>query len=370
MTAPAALDIFLICPPGLEPLLAQEAAEAGFAPAKAVAGGVEISGGWPEVWRANLMLRGAVRVLVRIGEFRAFHLAQLDKRARKFPWAEVLCPDVPLRVEVTTNKRSKIYHAKAATERIERAISEELGATISKEAALVLKARFDDNLVTFSIDSSGESLHKRGFKAAVNKAPMRENLAAMFLRDCGYDGSQPVLDPMCGSGTFVIEAAERALGLAPGRARNFAFEQLASFDAEAWNAMRDGVEPKETTLKFYGSDRDQGAVTMSQRNAEAAGVQDITEFSCTPISALKAPDGPKGLVIINPPYGARIGNKKPLYALHASLGEVLKREFKGWRVGLVTSEPGLAKTTGLKLTAGPYVPHGGLKVRLYQTGVL
>ncbi|MBU2983181.1 class I SAM-dependent RNA methyltransferase [Lentibacter algarum] len=370
MTTASNFDIFLICPPGLEPLLAAEAKESGFAPAKAVSGGVEVQGGWPEVWRANLMLRGAVRVLVRIGGFRAFHLAQLDKRARKFPWAEFLRPDVPLRVEVTTNKRSKIYHAKAASERIERAISEELGAPISKEAALVLKARFDDNLVTFSLDTSGESLHKRGFKPAVNKAPMRETLAAMFLRDCGYDGSFPVLDPMCGSGTFVIEAAERALGLAPGRTRSFSFENLASFDPEVWDEMRAGVTPKPTDQRFYGSDRDQGAITMSQRNAEAAGVSEITDFACTPITALKAPEGPKGLVIINPPYGARIGNKKPLYALHAALGTTLKAEFKGWRVGLITSEAGLAKTTGLPFKAGPYVPHGGLKVRLYQCDAL
>jgi putative N6-adenine-specific DNA methylase len=315
-------------------------------------------------------LRGAVRVLVRIGSFRAFHLAQLDKRARKFPWAEFLRPDVPLRVEVTTNKRSKIYHAGAAAQRIETAIKESLGAPISAEAALTLKARIDDNLVTFSLDSSGESLHKRGFKEAVNKAPMRETLAALFLREAGYTGSEPVLDPMCGSGTFPIEAAEIAMGLAPGRARSFAFETLASFDPEAWQALRDAVTPKETEQHFYGSDRDQGAITMSARNAEAAGVAAHTTFTCTSISDLKRPDGPAGLVIINPPYGGRIGNKKPLFALHAALGTKLKAEFKGWRVAIITTEASLAKATGLTLSAGPYVPHGGLKVRLYQSGPL
>ncbi|MCV2894019.1 THUMP domain-containing class I SAM-dependent RNA methyltransferase [Lentibacter sp. XHP0401] len=366
MSAP--LDIFLICPPGLEKALAAEAAGHGFAPARAVAGGVEVTGDWPEVWRANLMLRGAVRVLVRIGSFRAFHLAQLDKRARKFPWSDILRPDVPIRVEVTTNKRSKIYHAGAAAQRIETAIKETLGAPVSPEAALTLKARFDDNLVTFSLDSSGESLHKRGFKEAVNKAPMRETLAVLFLREAGYSGTEPVLDPMCGSGTFPIEAAEIAMGLAPGRARSFAFESLASYDAEAWNTMRSSVKPRTTDQHFYGSDRDQGAIAMSARNAEAAGVSAHTTFTCTSISDLKRPDGPAGLVIVNPPYGGRIGNKKPLFALHASLGTKLKSEFKGWRVAIITTEASLAKATGLNLTAGPYVPHGGLKVRLYQSG--
>ena len=363
-------DIFLICPPGLESALASEALEHGFAPANAISGGVEIKGDWPEVWRANLMLRGAVRVLVRIGSFRAFHLAQLDKRARKFPWADFLRPDVPVRVEVSTNKRSKIYHAGAAAQRIETAIKESLGAPISPEAALTLKARIDDNLVTFSLDSSGESLHKRGFKEAVNKAPMRETLAALFLREAGYIGTEPVLDPMCGSGTFPIEAAEIAMGLAPGRARSFAFENLASFDAAAWETLRSGVTPRSTDQHFYGSDRDQGAIAMSTRNADAAGVSEHTNFTCTSISDLKRPEGPAGLVIINPPYGARIGNKKPLFALHAALGTTLKIEFRGWRVAIITTEASLAKATGLTLSAGPYVPHGGLKVRLYQSGPL
>lgn len=370
MDSPALLDIFLICPPGLEQALEAEAREAGFSGARAAAGGVELQGTWEDVWRANLGLRGAVRVLVRLGGFRALHLAQLDKRARKFPWGETLRPDVALRVEVATSKRNRIYHAKAAAQRIERAITEELGAPIAEDAPLTLKARIAEDFVTFSIDSSGESLHKRGFKPAVNKAPMRETLAALFLREAGFDGSEPVLDPMCGSGTFVLEAAEMTLGLAPGRTRSFAFEELASFDPAAWSALKAAQAPRESELTFYGADRDQGAITMSRRNAEAAGVSDHTEFTCQPISELARPDGPPGLVIVNPPYGARIGNKKPLFALYAAFGTRMKEAFAGWRVALVTSEPQLAKATGLNLTAGPYVPHGGLKVRLYQSGAL
>ncbi|NHX28350.1 class I SAM-dependent RNA methyltransferase, partial [Escherichia coli] len=158
MASTQSFEIFLAAPPGLEAPLAQEAREAGFGPVTEVPGGVTMTGGWPDVWRANLHLRGAGRVLARIGEFRAFHLAQLDKRARKFNWGAVLRADVPVRVEVTS-KKSKIYHAGAATERIERAITEELGAPISPEAAVCLKVRIDDNLCTFSVDTSGESLH-------------------------------------------------------------------------------------------------------------------------------------------------------------------------------------------------------------------
>lgn len=370
MDTDASLEIFAVAPPGLEPLLLAEVKEAGFASPKASPGGITFHGGWPDVWRANLTLRGASRILVRLGSFRAFHLAQLDKRARKFPWADVLKPDVPVSIDVTA-KASKIYHAGAASERIERAIKEELGAPIEQGAPVRLKVRIEDNLVTISTDTSGELLHKRGHKLGVSKAPMRENLAALFLRGCGYTGAEPVLDPMCGSGTFPIEAAEIAMGLMPGRSRSFGFENLASFDLEVWEAMRSAVKVQATDLRFFGSDRDTGAVGTAFRNAERAGVADVTQFAHAAVSDLKRPDGPAGLVMINPPYGTRIGNKGLLYALHQSIGDVLMSQFRGWRVGIVTTEAGLARATKLPFQPpGPYVPHGGLKVRLYQTGPL
>jgi putative N6-adenine-specific DNA methylase len=361
-----AFEIFLVAPPGLEDVLADEARAAGFAVTGTVPGGVVLEGGWPDVWRANLTLRGATRVLARIGEFRAFHLAQLDKRARKFDWAAVLRPDVPVRVEAST-KRSKIYHAGAAAQRIERAITEELGATIAAEAPVQVKARIDDNLVTLSVDTSGESLHKRGHKLFTGKAPMRETLAALILRACGYDGSEPVLDPMCGSGTFPIEAAEIAAGVLPGRDRAFAFEHLAGFDPAAFAAMKSSAL-RDTDLRFYGSDRDAGAIKGAAENAERAGVAALTRFTRAPVSDLERPDGPPGLVIVNPPYGGRIGDRKLLFALHGALGKVLLERFSGWRVGIVTNDGGLAKATGLPfLPPGPAIAHGGLKVTLYRT---
>lgn len=363
------LEIFLVCAPGLEPLLAEEAREAGFAPAEPGAGGVTVTGGWAEVWRANLTLRGAARVLVRIGGFRAPHLAQLDKRARKFPWAETLRTGVPVRIDVTCRK-SRIYHAGAASQRIEGAL-EAAGIPVSAEAEIVLKVRIEDDFVQFSLDSSGEPLHRRGFKQAVGKAPMRETLAALFLRAAGFDGTEPLVDPMCGSGTFVLEAAERAAGLLPGRARRFAFEDFGSFDPSAWEAMRRAPAAPEGPARAFGSDRDQGAVKGAAANAERAGVAELTRFSCHPVSELQRPEGPPGLVMVNPPYGTRIGNKGLLYAIYGALGETLKARFRGWRVALVTSEKSLATATRLPFgPPGPPVPHGGLRIQLWQTGPL
>jgi putative N6-adenine-specific DNA methylase len=342
----------------------------GFIDPKPVAGGVLVRGGWPEVWRANLEIRGATRVLARIGAFHAGHLAQLDKLARKFPWGQFLRPDVPVQIEVTC-KKSRIYHAGAAAQRIETAIREELGAPISSEAELCIKARFEDNLCTVSIDTSGESLHKRGHKEAIAKAPMRETMASMFLRQCGYDGREPVVDPMCGSGTFVIEAAEIAAGLNPGRSRSFAFEQLVSFDEGVWKNMRDAKRATLPALHFFGSDRDAGAIKMSRANAARAGVAEFTVFQQHAANNLTPPPGPPGLVIVNPPYGIRIGDKKPLFTLYTALGKTLLTRFSGWRVGLITTDASLARSTGLPFAPpGRPVSHGGLNVLLFQTGRL
>lgn len=368
--ANATFEIFVVATPGLESALCEEARALGFAEPTPVKGGVTVKGGWPEVWRANLEFRGATRVLARIAAFRAFHLAQLDKRARKVAWAEVLRPDVPVRVEASC-KGSRIYHAGAAAQRIQRAIGEELGAPVSDTAEVVIKARIDDDLCTISVDTSGESLHKRGHKEAVNKAPMRETMAALFLRQCGFTGAEPVVDPMCGSGTFVIEAAEIAASLKPGRSRSFAFEQLANFDAAAWERMKESGAQSPPSVRFHGSDRDAGAVAMSRSNAERAGVAAWTEFRQHAISDLVPPEGPPGLVIVNPPYGGRIGDKKPLFALYGALGQTLLARFSGWRVGVVTNDPSLAKATALPF-ADPTAPvsHGGIRVSLYRTDPL
>jgi putative N6-adenine-specific DNA methylase len=370
MATVSGFEIFLVCPPGLEAVLCAEVQALRFADPKPVVGGVVIWGGWPEVWRANLEIRGATRVLARIGGFHAGHLAQLDKLARKFPWGETLRADVPVQVEVTC-KKSSIYHAGAAAERIETAIHEELGAPISADAGLRIMARFEDNLCTISIDTSGDSLHKRGHKEAVAKAPMRETMASLFLRQCGYDGSEPVVDPMCGSGTFIIEAAEIAARLNPGRSRRFAFEHLTSFDEAAWKRLRESSKGRKPALHFFGSDRDAGAIRMSRANAERAGVTEFTVFQNHAVSNLTPPPGPQGLVIVNPPYGTRIGDKKPLVTLYAAFGKTLLTRFAGWRVGLITTDPTLAKATGLPFAPpGRSVSHGGLNVLLFQTGRL
>lgn len=360
-------EIFLATAPGLETLLYDEVRTKGFKQAKVIPGGVTIEGGWPEVWRANLWIRGASRVLSRIASFQVTHLAQLDKRAREVPWSSILNPETPFRVEVVCSK-SRIYHSGAAAERIEKAITETLKAPHLPAAEIAVMARIERDVCTISVDTSGELLHKRGYKESVNKAPMRENMAALFLQQCGYKGTEPVFDPMCGSGTFVIEAAEVAARLNPGRARHFAFEKFVTFDSAAWEKMRSVQRPASPGLHFYGSDRDEGAVRMSNENAARAGVTELTEFKQQTISDITPPTSAPGLVIVNPPYGTRIGDKRKLMPLYQTLGEVLRARFLGWRVGIIATDAALAKATCLPfLPMTAPVQHGGLRVTLFRT---
>lgn len=367
-------EIFCACPPGLEPYLCAEMVDLGFADPITTGGGVSFYGGWPDVWRANLTLRGTSKVLARIGEFRAFHLAQLDKRSRKFPWGDFLTKGQSVKVEVATNRKSKIYHAGAAVERIERAINEEFGAPLAEgleDADLVIKVRIDDNNVLFSIDTSGEPLHKRGHKQAMGKAPMRETMAASFLRACGYTGQETVLDPMCGSGTFLIEAAEISRNFMPGRSRGFSFERLATYDAAGADEIRNSWQTRDSDQRFFGSDRNVNVIGFSKQNAERAGIAELCDFSPVPLSNVTRPEGKPGLVIVNPPYGTRVGKKKDLFALYGAFGDVMRERFKGWRIGMITADATLAQATKLPwLPTEPYVAHGGLKVTLFRTDPL
>jgi len=367
-------EIFITTQLGLEHLLHDEIKKFEFTNPVLLVGGVSITGDWVDVWKANMYLRGATKVLARIGEFRAFHLAQLDKRARKFPWHITISKGMSIKAEVVTNRKNKIYHAGAAVERIERAISEEIGSKIAgsvSSADIVFKIRIIDNNVIISIDTSGDGLYKRGYKLATGKAPIRENIASLALYYCGYTGNEPVLDPMCGSGTFIIEAAEISRNLMPGRNRKFSFQNLNSYDEKLVDYFIKKWENKISEFTFFGMDRNHNVVEHSIQNSKRAGIDDISNFKAQSIEKLSRPNGPEGLVIVNPPYGSRIGKKKDLFSLYRTFGEKMKNEFSGWRVGMITSDNALAQSTKLPLISSELaISNGGLKIHLYRTETL
>ncbi|MEM7741012.1 MAG: THUMP domain-containing protein, partial [Pseudomonadota bacterium] len=264
------LTIFMATFPGLEPWLFEEAQQLGFQGLRSVAGGVECQGAWTDVWRANLWLRGANRVLVRLGSFRAAHLSTLDKRARMLPWETIVHPQTPITVEATC-RASKIYHSGAASERVRKAAIAKAGAVESETNTIKILVRIEKDRCTVSIDTSGELLHKRGYKQDVVKAPLRETMASLFLRAAGYTGNEPLIDPMCGSGTIPLEAASWALGKAPGQDRDFAFQRLVPFDEQRWQAIKNDGDQDNINVQIIGADRDGAAVEASRRNAQRGG---------------------------------------------------------------------------------------------------
>jgi len=323
--------------------------------------------------RANLWLRTASRVVVRVARFRATAFYELEKSARRIPWATFLGANTRPAFRVTTHK-SKLYHSDAVAERAAGAIEATVkGARVVEDAGddgegdeqLILVRLLHDRC-TISVDSSGELLHRRGYRQAVAKAPMRETLAAAMLLASGWDGSVPLLDPMCGSGTIAIEGALIARRMAPGLERRFAFERWPGFDATIWKeivgAARSEILPRSPVV-IQASDRDAGAIEAARSNAERAGVANDIELAVQPISAI-TPPSVQGLIATNPPYGVRVGEADRVRNLYAQLGKVMSAKCGGWTVTMVSADPGLDRQTGLRLKPVLQTSNGGIRVRV------
>jgi putative N6-adenine-specific DNA methylase len=374
MTTAPRYDAFVITAPGLGPLAATELHALGLMDARPVDGGVSCSASRAELYAANLNLRTASRVVVRASEFGATAFFELQKRAAKVPWDEFLSPNRAVSLRVTC-KKSRLYHSDAVAERVATAITSRVrGTRIVEDAGdeeadapsqLVIVRLFHDRC-TVSIDSSGALLHRRGYRQAIGKAPMRETLAAATLLASGWRGQSPLVDPMCGSGTLSIEGALIARRMAPGLHRDFAFEQWPDFDAVTSREVRGEAESTalpRSPVVIQGSDRDEGAIEAARANAARAGVSDDIEFAVRPISAAEPP-AERGWIVSNPPYGVRVGERDPLRNLYAQIGKVVRAKYAGWHIALVTAEAGLERQLGLGLKPVLRTANGGIRVRV------
>ena len=238
--------------------------------------------------------------------------------------------------------------------------------------AQLFVVRFDHDVCTISADASGELLHRRGYRLAVGRAPLRETLAAAMLIACEWEPSMPLVDPMCGSGTIAIEAAMIARRIAPGRARPFAAETWPETPAGLWKAERLVAEQEilpAGAAPIIGADRDEGAIANARANATRAGVLGDVEFRCAAVSALEVPEAPRGLLAANPPYGVRVGESRPLRDLFARLGQVARAKCAGWRVALLSADRALDAQTALPFTEVFATSNGGIAVRLVAADV-
>jgi putative N6-adenine-specific DNA methylase len=347
-------------------------------------GGVAFNGDLSLVYRANLSLRTASRVVVRVAEFHADSFHELERRAKRIRWDEYLSRGSRVRFRVTCRK-SRLYHSDAVAERFAEAIVQQVGAadiapagtesfedpdhSLAAEAPsqLFIVRLTHDNCVV-SADSSGPLLHRRGYRLAGGKAPVRETLAAAMVIGSGWDCRSPLVDPMCGSGTIAIEAALIARGLPPGLHRSFAFQAWPGYDSGLWESTKVAAAGKVNSAAngaLLASDRDDGGVKSAQENASRAGVLTDIDFQALPISAIEPPVGP-GLIVTNPPYGIRVGERGPLRNLYAQLGKILKEKAKGYNVALLSADAVLESMLRLPLEEVFRTRNGGIPVRLMK----
>lgn len=351
-----------VCTPGLETICAAEVRLLGVHGVECVPGGVTFAATTRQLYAANVELRTATRVLVRFGSFPAESFAALEQLSATLPWADVLPPGAPVRFRVTS-LNSRLYHEDGIAQRIARGAKAPLADDADAQLFVV---RIVKDMVTISADTSGELLHRRGYRLATAKAPMRETLAAALIAASGWDGTTALVDPFCGSGTIPVEAAMIARRMAPGLGRAFGVERWPTFEpgtlASVRGAARARVLPA-AGVPIVACDRDLGAVSSAKANAERAGVLADIAFSAQPLSEL-APMAGAGALVTNPPYGARIGERDPLRDLYAALGQVVRDRLPGFSLTMLSAEPVLDAATGLPLAVAAATSNGGIPVRM------
>lgn len=373
-----ALEAYAVAAPGLEPLIARELKALGFT-SRLETGGVSFPATIETVARANLWLRSASRVIVRVATFRAQAFHELERLARAIAWERFVTVGGAVRFRITSRK-SRLYHTGAIEQRLSEAIEHRLGRASAVEAAgaeeeddvstaraQLFVIRVANDVFTVSVDSSGALLHQRGYRRAIAKAPLRETLAAAMLIGSDWSGQRPLLDPMCGSGTIPIEAALLARGIAPGLHRSFAFLGWPETSASMWSNVREealGAALPRSRVQILGSDRDSGAIGAAIANAERAGVGDDVEFSIRAVSAIEPPSATAGLVVTNPPYGVRVGEAAKLRDLYARFGQIVRMKLQGWDLAILSANRRLEQQLRLRMEERFQTRNGGIPVRL------
>ena len=339
--------------------------------ARDVPGGVAFGGGWDACYRANLWSRLASRILWRVADFRYRNEHEVYTAARAIDWPRHFGVERTLRVNVTAQK-SPLKSLEFATLRIKDAVCDRFRQALGKRPSVEranpdvrVHAFLEAEAGTLYLDTSGEPLFKRGWRAAQAEAPLRENLAAGILQLTGWKPEEALLDPMCGGGTLLIEAAAMARGRAPGAKRSFAFEQLAAHDAALWERVKREAHGEETAPCLYGSDIDAKALSAARRNLAEAGVERWVTLERADVLE-RLPPASTGVMVMNPPYGERMGSTEELARFYPRLGDALKQRFAGWRCYIFTADLRLPQLIRLQPARRIPLWNGALECRLYE----
>jgi putative N6-adenine-specific DNA methylase len=365
---------FASCPRGLEAVLGAELTSLGASDVKAVDGGAAFSGPFALCYAANLESRVASRVLWQVGHARYRDEEDVYKAAAALPWPKWFDVRDTIRVNVSAIK-SPVKSLDFVTLRVKDGVCDAFRAAsgarpdVDTEAPAVrIHAFLTRDEVTYYLDTSGEPLFKRGWRITGGDTPLRENLAAGILKLAGWAPPTPLLDPMCGGGTFLVEAAMMALDVAPGLNRSFGFERLANYDKNAWQALRKKALARHkpaSGLAIHGRDKSGEALGLARENLAAAGLTDAVQLKQMDILD-GGPPGDAGIMVMNPPYGERTAPKDDLASFYPRLGDALKQRHAGWTAYILSADLRLPKLIGLKATRRTPLYNGALECRLFE----
>jgi putative N6-adenine-specific DNA methylase len=347
-----------------------------------VPGGVHFSGDLSDSYRVNLHSRIASRVLMRMAHAGYKTENDIYDLALAQPWEDWFAVHHTIRVDVTAVK-SPLRSLEFTTLKIKDAICDrfrdqynERPSVDTREPDMRIVGFLDAHTFTLYLDTSGEALFKRGWREETGDAPLRENLAAGLLRVSGWKPGMPLFDPMCGSGTILVEAAQMVQGIPPGARRRFAFEKFAGFEAAQWNAMKSAVKANPLPLEpsIFGSDISGDMVAMTRHNLRCAGVLFDVPLKQIEAQEVKPPTETPGILLTNPPYGERIGVRgdstvpedEMSVAFYSALGTTLKQRFAGWTVFLFTADLKLPRLLRLKEARKTPLFNGALECRLFR----
>jgi putative N6-adenine-specific DNA methylase len=367
---------FATCGRGIEPVLADELRALGARGVKPGRGGVSFCGDRALLYQANLWLRTAIRVLWPILEADVSSPDELYEAVRSLDWTRYLTPEHTLAVDCNV-RDSHITHSQYAALRVKDAICDQFIERCGKrpsvdvaEPMIALNLHIYRNRAVLSLDSSGESLHKRGYRPIQTRAPLNEALAAALVLMTGWRGDRPFADPLCGSGTLAIEAAWIALRRPPGLTRKrFGFQGWMDFDVELWTSLRDQARRgigRTLPAPLLASDVRGDAVAMALTNARAAGIGHLLRFNKRDVRDFQPTPGRPGVLLCNPPYGERLGEEKNLFSLYRLLGEVFTQRCRGWTAYVFTGNPRLAAAIGLPPAAETPLYNGKIPCRLLK----
>ena len=370
----AAHAFFASCPRGLEPILNTELEALGATELVLAHGGLAFVGDFSLCYRVNLESRIASRILWRVYHGRYRDEEEIYQAAYSLPWPEWFSPAETIKVKVSA-QHCPLKSLDFVTLRIKDAVCDnfKLLTTVrpsvdTHRPDIRIDAFVQLDYVTLYLDTSGEPLFKRGLRKSSGEAPLRENLAAGILRLSGWAPDQPLLDPMCGSGTILMEAAQMARNISPGLGRRFAFEKLNNFDRKTWSNLCDMSRSRQTPgapVLIEGCDRHGMALRAAEANLRAAGLADAVRLTQADVLEL-SPPAAEGVLVTNPPYGVRLGDEVELAKFYPRLGDALKRRFAGWRSYILTADPQLPRLIGLAASRRTPLFNGSLECRLFE----